>query len=389
MRTLLLVLLAPSCAPHVITWSCAKKHLIGRTCTPLLEETVKPAGLESQILAWMSSDEGTAALKAADEDNSDPWREGELASEDVVFNEAAPQHARPLPAKQTDESDFEARGLREEAYLGRGLALKATNPTRAAQIVRKQGVARLDGVLSESTANALHDLVLKDLARLRAESAAAAASSDNGAFQLVSVGSGTQRLSDGSSRETRWDVRLSRDTPVVAQALHELLGSGAPLGRAIEALGGRKAQLWELAAIVSTGGAKPQIVHADAMWSPDPLLLTAFIALQPVTRQMGPTRFLPRTHTGPRPASIVAKADATKLRGQTSKGDADGHVAKPPLSWVGLLGTGDAALYDGRLLHCGGANRSGKHRVLLYVTFRAADAAEAGGGAGCTLAELL
>ena len=32
--------------------------------------------------------------------------------------------------------------------------------------------------------------------------------------------------------------------------------------------------------------------------------------------------------------------------------------------------------YDGRLLHCGGANRSDELRVLLYLTFRAAD----GGG---------
>ena len=33
---------------------------------------------------------------------------------------------------------------------------------------------------------------------------------------------------------------------------------------------------------------------------------------------------------------------------------------------------GEAALYDGRLLHCGGANRSDELRILFYLTFRAA-----------------
>ena len=146
-----------------------------------------------------------------------------------------------------------------------------------------------------------------------------------------------------------------------------MLAPGAPLGAALEALGGREATLWELAAIVSVPGAPPQIVHADAMWTESPLLLTAFVALQPVTRAMGPTRFLPRTHAHPSHARVVARGDATEL----------GRGSRPPPSWVGLLDAGDAALYDGRLLHCGGANRADRPRALLYVTFRAA-----AGGAG-------
>ena len=35
--------------------------------------------------------------------------------------------------------------------------------------------------------------------------------------------------------------------------------------------------------------------------------------------------------------------------------------------------------YDGRLLHCGGANRSDELRVLFYLTFRAAGGGQAGG----------
>ena len=396
MFTLLMIILflASSCTPLVISAPAPSRLSIVRSRPLTAVETTEPDGIGSQILAWMRSDEGVAALKDAECDEHEPWIEDELSPDSVVINSAAPDHARPLPSESADESDFEARGLREEAYLGKGLALRASHPERAAQAVRRLGVARLDSVLSERTALALHAHVLEELQRLRSECAAVAAAPghrerDDGSFQLVSVGSGTQRLSDGSTRETRWDVRLSRETPIVAAALRELLGAAAPLGRTLEALGGRRAQLWELAAIVSVGGAAPQIVHADAMWTPTPLLLTAFVALQPVTRAMGPTRFLPRTHTSPQPAKIVAKTDATGLHGNPI-GGADAP-RKPPLSWVGLLGTGDAALYDGRLLHCGGANRAGRPRILFYVTFRAADATEVsnGGGTGCTLADFL
>merc|ERR1712008_660825 len=34
------------------------------------------------------------------------------------------------------------------------------------------------------------------------------------------------------------------------------------------------------------------------------------------------------------------------------------------------LSAGDAVIYDSRILHAGGANRSNQTRALLYVTFR-------------------
>ena len=37
---------------------------------------------------------------------------------------------------------------------------------------------------------------------------------------------------------------------------------------------------------------------------------------------------------------------------------------------LGCLDTGDATLYDSRLLHAGGANRSPLPRLLFYLTFR-------------------
>ena len=91
-------------------------------------------------------------------------------------------------------------------------------------------------------------------------------------------------------------------------------------------------------------------MHADTDFVPGPgLLHTTFIALQPVTRALGPTRFLPGTHAAAAPhAALEAMGDVTGLRRTRD--------APPPPSFVSLLSTGDASLYDGKILHCGGAN---------------------------------
>ena len=95
-----------------------------------------------------------------------------------------------------------------------------------------------------------------------------------------------------------------------------------------------------------------QIVHADCDGAPaPPLLYTCFVALQPVTHAMGPTRFVANTH-----------ADAAAFAAFEAAGDATGlDVApdgfSPPLSYAGLLETGDASLYDARILHSGGSNQ--------------------------------
>ena len=387
--------------------------------------------------AWDEDDEGWEEIMI-DEDDADEiiilQEDGTSEIDDVAgaalayemeVHPVAPEHARPLEV--TDETYFIARGLREEAYLGEGSELAPCTPGAAAKVVAARGVARVPRVLSEATATRLHAHVLGRFELLsNAESADGASDDDSGSdaeYQLVAVGSGTQRLSklaadddddedddggggggaadDGSSGddERRWDVRLSPEEPLVRQALRELLSS--PLGAALEKLAGRDAVLWELATIMSAPGCPPQIVHADATWSPSPLLLTSFVALQPVERAMGPTRFLPGTHAEPSPAATVAAADATHLRsGGGAGGDGDCGGGVPPASCVALLDTGDAALYDGRTLHCGGANRSDRRRLLLYLTFRRTDEGEDGesssrrvedgeSGGGQTLGSLL
>ena len=319
-------------------------------------------------------DEHGSVTSLRDDDYDD---DAEIASP----GRTAPAHARPLEEAPA-EAAFVARALREETFLGPGdeLAackekarrdegLGAARARHAAAAVAQSGVARVRGALSAGTAERLRAHVVEELETLVA---GGEGMSEEDGFRLVAVGSGTQRLSalvgedeaDLGETETRWDIRLDSGAAPVRAALRELLADDeAPLGRAFAAIAGADATLWECAAIVSAPGAAPQILHADATHTPEPLLVTAFVALQDVRREMGPTRFVRGTHTEPGPAAVLADGDALGLA------DAKG---RPPPSCVALLKAGEAALYDGRLLHCGGANRSDELRILFYLTFRAA-----------------
>jgi hypothetical protein len=74
---------------------------------------------------------------------------------------------------------------------------------------------------------------------------------------------------------------------------------------------------------------------------------------------MGPTIFLPKTHT----AAAHTEFDDSSQR--------DIMLSHRP-SVVALLNAGDAALFDSRTIHCGGANDvdKGATRALFYFSFR-------------------
>lgn len=74
---------------------------------------------------------------------------------------------------------------------------------------------------------------------------------------------------------------------------------------------------------------------------------------------MGPTRFFPGTH---------AKA---RFHDDLERDNVAFATERP--SVTGVLDRGDATLYDGRVVHCGGPNDAAT-RVLFYVTFRHPDA---------------
>lgn len=152
-----------------------------------------------------------------------------------------------------------------------------------------------------------------------------------------------------------------------------MMGSG--LADVIEIGCGADAELYELAALVAAPGAAPQGLHADTVWNEGGCLFTTFVALQPVSREMGPTRWIQRTHT----LKAHAEFEQGKFDGGFVSANAEAAVC-------GCLDAGDASLYDSRIIHAGSANYcedggndvladENEHiRVLFYLTFRRATA---------------
>jgi len=247
-------------------------------------------------------------------------------------------------------ADMLARAWEEDAFLGgvTGLALSAASETTSD--LADRGVARIGGVLSANAAAVLRVEVLRQLAGVRQ-----AAGLDDGeaASRLSSV---LSSVADPEREEaTRWDLRLRLTRPV-RSAVREALTQRA-LTDALVAAAGADAELWECAALISAPGAAPQPLHADTLWDQEGVLFSTFIALQDVTPAMGPTRFLVGSHT-------LEAHEAFDDDGIDYVSAAAGSAA------CGLLAPGEATLYDGRVLHCGGPNRSDELRILFYLTFR-------------------
>mmetsp|Transcript_106856 Transcript_106856/g.300426 ORF Transcript_106856/g.300426 Transcript_106856/m.300426 type:complete len:300 (-) Transcript_106856:13-912(-) len=246
-----------------------------------------------------------------------------------------------------------AQALRHEQTLGPG-SLLGFAPNDTAATVRRLGAAGLPRVLSCATAQALRDFIQAELLRCRAAVVENPVRRDDwftpGIYQL---------RAEARAPQTRWELRLPL-APVVREGIREaLFESDSPLGKALPSLvGGDRAELWELTAMISTPGAAPQQVHCDEFYTKEPHLFSVLVALQDVTYEMGPTRFLLGTNHGDAherfqesPAAFIRDASCA----------------------VALLAVGDASVYDGRTLHCGGANRSNSERVLFNVTFCHAD----------------
>ena len=260
------------------------------------------------------------------------------------------------------EGELVAQAPREEAEsrAGRPAAAVAADPAAAADALRADGVVRIDGALSAAAADALAAHVDAELAAARSEKPSLDA---DGRFGPV------------LSRTNRWDLKLRRG-PAVDGALAEVLASGGVAKLLDHALGdepggGEKkgATLFELAALVSDPGSPRQPIHPDTPRRPGseaPAVVTAFVALQDVDEEMGPTLFLPRTQS----------ADAhEKFNAPEDGGRAKAELLRTTPHRLGLLKKGDVALFDARLLHGGLDNRSARRRRLFYFSFKDDNAA--------------
>ena len=195
-----------------------------------------------------------------------------------------------------------------------------------------------------------------------------------------------RRFGDVKSPSCRHDLKLSPKSPPVRAALAALLSTLQP---AIAKSLGDDAQLYELAAMISLPGSARQAVHADtpiAEGTADgATVLTAFCALQDIDATMGPTVYLPATHTAEAHADFFCYDNFDLLFSSTSEEDEEEdddeeerearmeELLESWSAWRSELRTGDVSLYDGRCLHAGEANNSPRQRVLFYCSFIRAD----------------
>ena len=234
--------------------------------------------------------------------------------------------------------------------------LQLTACADAPATLQREGVVRVAAALPAA---------LCDEARASAEALLDAAIAEDVAAGGGTEGAGTCSCHAGFgtvlAREHRWDMYMPTDG-VFGCALDAMLrGPDAPLGGLFRELfaGAGAARFHEWACLVSDAGAPKQPTHPDNSFvaGQPAQLYTAFVALQDVEIDMGPTTFLPRTHNDGAKHALFndeARKPAFLSGAEYRKG---------------VLRKGEAAVMDSRVLHCGGANNA-RRRMLLYFTLQ-------------------
>lgn len=108
----------------------------------------------------------------------------------------------------------------------------------------------------------------------------------------------------------------------------------------------------EIAVMINEPGSTSQAFHPDYM---DMELKTCFIALQDVTKDMGPTQLIPNTND---------KDTIDRFEHENRLGF---PLNQPNV--LGILNCGDALIYHVQTIHRGTANTSTKRRNLFYFTY--------------------
>ena len=223
-----------------------------------------------------------------------------------------------------------------------------------AKVLKKEGVVRIDNVLSPTVA----EDVRAYLYALREQSEREV---KEGAREPM------ERFATVLLKNNRCDLTIPLGDVIISKALEETLVH-SPIGTTITSIFGNNAILHELSCLMSDPGSQRQVIHPDTPYidGKDAVLYTCFIALQDVTKDNGPTLWLPRTHN---------KKSHTEFKDELSWDGASFTSQKDTLisnsaAKLGLLKQGDCAIFDSRTLHCGTANVSNMSRALFYFSFK-------------------
>ena len=275
------------------------------------------------------------------------------------------------------------------------------------QVIREEGLVRIDNVLSGEKADELRDYLI-DLRKRAKED-----------IETGKIEDSQQRFADVLLNQNRCDLKIPLGPKPVHEALLDVLvddgksdktkdhGNAANLSLVRSVIEGAfdhyntpsnpmgsLASLWELNCFMSNSGARRQLVHADCVCldaipgldqtdtnsasdpAGEPILLTCFIALQDIDPSMGPTVFMPNTHNI-RSHNVFFETgrDADSTRDETNQSRSPkNEILQSSKSVIGApLPKGSCIIFDPRVLHCAGANDCSdpdKTRALFYMTFK-------------------
>jgi len=223
-----------------------------------------------------------------------------------------------------------------------------------AKVLRQEGVVRIDNVFPPTLADDIREWVYTK----RSESEEMVR---NNEIQPI------ERFANVLLKGNRCDMTIPLgESKLVAECLLHIF-QNSPVGQTMANLFGKDAVLYELSCLISDPGSDRQNVHPDTPCTAgeEAVLYTCFIALQDITIDMGPTTWIPRSHTPEAHAEF--KSDYSGLDGVESKKDV---LLRTKPCVLGLLPKGSCGIFDSRLLHCGGANGSEISRALFYVSFK-------------------
>jgi ectoine hydroxylase-related dioxygenase (phytanoyl-CoA dioxygenase family) len=228
-------------------------------------------------------------------------------------------------------------------------------------ILRNDGVVRIDNVIPVEEIKELRNYIFQ----LRDES-----------MEMIAAGTipSQDRFADVLLKHNRCDLKLSLSSPVVLDALAcALLDS--PIPDIIRSIFGPDAIMYELSCLISDPGSQRQVTHPDTPHQNDPVLLTSFIALQDVsilytsftfvhflccafilssmlysmykiTDDMGPTMYLPGTHTREVHEAFQDDFSSTCRNNEQQLESRKNNLLRTYPSKLGLLNLGSCSMFD-------------------------------------------
>ena len=338
----------------VVVPTTTRRRRRRRCCNCVGTNTITRSGITSITAATIATTTTTCGMGAAD-DLLYQEQEKMLVNRGAWEGQLMADTHSPLKAHVVKGAGSKGGFGAKASSSSSSTALK-TQAKELAKVLKKHGVVRIDKVLSDSTADALRSFLYD----LRHESEALVA---DGSISPI------QRFADVLLKQNRCDMPVPLGPDIVTTALEEVLLQ-SPVGGVVQNLLTPQAVLYELSCLMSDPGSQRQVVHPDTPYNPhsdEPVLYTCFIALQDITLDMGPTTWLPDTHT--LEIHEQFQDDTVPANDGTTESPKDTLLRTRP-SVLGTLPKGSCGMYDSRLLHCGGANQSDTSRALFYMSFR-------------------